>query len=68
MLVIPVYNIILAPNALVYFSYEQLQRSAGGKSISEGDKVYIIVAKENQNCADLDEDSFYPIGVAGTIA
>ena len=28
MLVIPVYNIILAPNALVYFSYEQLQRSA----------------------------------------
>ena len=68
MLVIPVYNIILAPNALVYFSYEQLQRSAGGKSISEGDKVYIIVAKENQNFADLDEDSFYPIGVAGTIA
>ena len=68
MLVIPVYNIILAPNALVYFSYEQLQRSAGGKSISEGDKVYIIVAKENQNFADLDEDSFYPIGVAGAIA
>ena len=68
MLVIPVYNIILAPNALVYFSYEQLQRSAGGKNISEGDKVYIIVAKKNQNFADLDEDSFYPIGVAGTIA
>ncbi|MBQ9015953.1 MAG: endopeptidase La [Firmicutes bacterium] len=67
MLVVPVYNMILTPDATVYFQMDQLKRSAGGREISNHERVILIVAKENEDFASLDEDSFYPIGVAGTI-
>ena len=68
MLVIPVYNMILTPDATVYFQMEQLKRSAKGQGIAVGEKVILIVAKENEDYSSLNENSFYPIGVAGTIA
>ena len=67
MLVVPVFNMILAPDATLYFQTEQLRRSAGGKGVAENEKVVIIVAKENGSFTELNEDSFYPIGVAGTV-
>ena len=67
MLVVPVYNMLLTPDATVFFQMEQLRRSAGGRGISAGEKVYLIVAKENQDFDKLNEDSFYLIGVAGVI-
>ena len=67
MLVVPVYNMILTPDAAVIFQMEQLKRSAGGREISVNERVILIVAKENKEYSSLDEDSFYPIGVTGTI-
>ena len=67
MLVVPVYNMLLTPDATVFFQMDQLRRSAGGKGISAGEKVYLIIAKENQEFDKLDEDSFYLIGAAGVI-
>ena len=67
MLVVPVYNMILTPDATVFFQMDQLKRSAGGRGISVSEKVILIVAKENKEYSSLTEDSFYPIGVAGTI-
>ena len=68
MIVIPVYNMILTPDATVYCQTEQLRRSAGSKGITVGERVILIVARENQSFRDLTEESFYPIGVAGTIS
>ena len=67
MIVVPVYNMILTPDATVFFQMSQLKRSAGGRGISVSEKVILIVAKENEDFASLNEESFYPIGVAGTI-
>ena len=67
MIVVPVFNMILAPDATLYFQTEQLRRSAGGKGVAENEKVVLIVAKENRSFQELNEDGFYPIGVAGTV-
>ena len=63
MLVVPVYNMILAPDATLYFQTEQLRRSAGGKGVAVNEKVVLIVAKENGSFTELREDGFYPVGV-----
>ena len=67
MLVVPTYNMIITPDATLYFPVEQLRRSSGGKGVAVGEKVILIVAKENDPDKEITEDSFYPIGVAGTI-
>ena len=67
MIAVPVYNMILTPDANVYFGIDQIRRSAGDKGIAVGDRVILIVAKENENYADMTPESFYPIGQAGVI-
>ena len=44
MLVVPVYNMILAPDATLFFQMDQLRRSAGDKGITVNEKVILIVA------------------------
>ncbi len=67
MFVVPVYNMLLTPDATVFFPLSQLQRSAGSKNVAVQEKVILIVAKENDSFTDMTENSFYPIGVAGVI-
>ena len=67
MLVVPVYNMVLAPDSTVFFPLSLLQRSAGDRNIAVQEKVILIVARENENFTDMNETSFYPIGVAGII-
>ncbi len=67
MLVIPTYNIILSPDAAIYYPIDQLRRSSGGNGISVGERMILIVAKENRKTNELTEDSFYPVGVSGII-
>ena len=67
MIAVPVYNIILAPGASIYMGLDQIKRSAGDRAIVPGERVVLIVAKENKNINELDGDSFYPIGISGSI-
>lgn len=67
MIVIPVYNMILAPNATMYLQTEQVQRCCGGEDLAVGEIVALIVAKESTSYQNLNEDSFYPIGISGSI-
>ena len=67
MIVIPVYNVILAPKARVFMGLDQVQRSAGERIILPGERVIMIIAKENENFSDMTEHSFYPIAVSGSI-
>ena len=68
MIVVPTYNMILCPDAALYLPLDMLRRSAGHREITVGEKLILIVAKENVALADMTEDSFYPIGVSGTVA
>ena len=67
MVVVPVYNLILAPGASIYMNLDQVKRSATDKNITAGERIVLIVAKENININDLNENSFYPVGISGTI-
>ena len=65
MIVVPTYNLIVAPDATIFYPLEQLRRNAGSGGMAVGEKVIMIVAKENRNYSELREDDFYPIGVSG---
>ncbi|MBQ1492746.1 MAG: endopeptidase La [Blautia sp.] len=62
----PVYNILAVPDADVYFHVDAY-RAATGKVPTEGDRVTLIFQKEETAREDLTGDSFYPIGLMGTI-
>lgn len=68
MIVVPTYNMILAADATLFYPLEQLRRTAGSSGVTVGGKVILIVAKENKNLSELQEDDFYPIGVTGVIS
>ncbi len=67
MLIIPVNNMTLAPNALIYVSLDQLKKNAGGKGFSLHEKLVLIAQKDGVEEGKYTEESFYPIGVLGTI-
>ncbi|MBQ9437705.1 MAG: hypothetical protein IJU50_05185, partial [Lachnospiraceae bacterium] len=63
MIVIPVYNRLIVPDADIYFQTEQFKKMAGRAVMNE--KVVILICKEETNREDMTEESFYPIGVSG---
>ena len=65
MTVIPVYDKLIAPDSDVYFRRDQFRYLAGNIGIDE--KVILLVSKEDQTKAERTEDSFYPIGLSGTV-
>ena len=67
MLVVPVYNVVLAPDATIWFQTEELKKNAGAKGIAVNEKVILIVAKTKEQGEEPAEDSFYPVGAAGTV-
>ena len=68
MLVIPVYNMLLLPEANLYFQLDQLRKISGSRSITLNEKTIVILAKEKFDLSQIDEDSFYPIGVVGYVS
>ena len=68
MLVIPVYNMLLLPDANLYFQQNELRKISGSRSIVLNEKTIVILAKEKLDLKDMKEDSFYPIGVVGTVS
>jgi len=67
-LVVPVYNMILLPDAVIYFSLQQLRKSSLSRNVSVNEKAVLIISKDNVKVNELSEDSFYPIGVVGVVS
>ena len=67
MIVVPVYNMILTPESNVYLGLDQVKRSAGNRAVINNERVVLVMAKVNINMSEMDKDSFYPIGISGTI-
>lgn len=67
MTVLPVYNRILVPHTTMYLQRE-LYRMLAGKDPVENEKLVMLVEKKKQGWDELTDDSFYPIGMTGTIS
>ena len=66
MAVLPVYNTLVVPDANVYFKSDSYEKMTG-KAPSIDEKVTIVIAKKSISQQEMDENSFYPIGVSGVI-
>ena len=66
MAVLPVHNIITVPDAVIYLKISMYQKLTG-KAPKVDDRVTLIVTKEDLHKEELQNDSFYPIGIAGTV-
>ena len=66
MSVIPVYNIIALPGAKLWL-HGRIYRELTGKAPAEGERVTILMQKDEQPRSALNAESFYPIGVMGSI-
>lgn len=65
MLVLPVYGRIILPDADVYFQAEEFKHLAGRAVLNE--KIVILQMKEQQKREDVNDESFYPIGIFGYV-
>jgi len=59
---------ILLPDAVIYFSLQQLRKSSLSRNVSVNEKAVLIISKDNVKVNELSEDSFYPIGVVGVVS
>lgn len=66
MFVIPVYNVLALPDASLYLKTDLCKRMTG-KLPQVDEKVVLLLLRENKSREDLDENSFYPVGVMGVI-
>ncbi len=65
MIVIPVYNKLVAPDADVFFRLDQFRYLAGRAAPEE--KAVILMARQEEKREDMTDDSFYPVGVSGVV-
>lgn len=63
---LPVYTTITVPDSTLWYQVE-LYKNMTGKDPLVGEKIYIIIAKEEMAIDDLGPENVYPIGVAGSI-
>ena len=66
MTVLPVYNMVTVPDSSIYIKTDNYKRMTG-KNPEKDEKVTIIVAKRQIKRKDIDNDSFYPVGISGVI-
>lgn len=65
-IIVPVYNSVVLPNTNLYLQTESF-RNVTKRDPAVGDRVIILISKEELTNRDYTEDSFYPIGVSGKI-
>ena len=66
MISIPLYNVLLVPDANVYFKTDQF-RYLARRDAQVNDRVVLIPCKKEEKRENLTDESFYPIGVTGFV-
>ena len=66
MVVIPIYNLLLVPDANIYLKADQYRHLAR-RYAEVNDRVVLLSCKKEQHRKDMTEDSFFPIGVTGFV-
>ena len=67
MIVVPVYNRLILPDADIYFATQEFTQLAGRMPAAE-EKVVLLVSKQEVKRDSLSKDSFYPVGVSGIVS
>ena len=67
MAVLPLYNVLTVPDATVYLKTKRYQGMVGGLP-RVGEKMTLIIMKQKLEREALTQDSFYPVGVSGTVS
>ena len=66
MAVLPLYNILLVPHANIYLKIDRYRSMVGGIP-RIGEKMTLLLMKDRYARSELTPDSFYPVGVSGTV-
>ena len=66
MVVIPIYNLLLVPDANVYLKSDQYRHLAR-RYAQVNDRVVLLSCKKEEHRKDMTEESFFPIGVTGYV-
>ena len=66
MAILPVYNIVTVPDSNIYFRTDYYKMMTD-KIPAVGEKITMVVLKEDLSRSAFTEDSFYPIGINGFI-
>ena len=66
MTIYPIYNRVVTPFSNIFIQSEHYQKITG-KSPELDDQVIFLIQKDNKSWETFEDDSFYPIGVSGTI-
>ena len=66
MVVIPIYNLLLVPDANIYLKSDQYRHLAR-RYAEVNDRVVLLSCKKEEHRKDMTEDSFFPIGVTGFV-
>lgn len=64
--VIPVFNVVLVPDANLYFK-KNIFNALSGRNAEKGMDVLVLASKEEDYSEKLDLEDFHEIGVAGTV-
>ncbi len=63
---LPIYNTLAVPDANIYLKSDYYEEMTG-KEPAIDDRVILMVLKEDCSKDEIDENSFYPIGISGVI-
>ena len=66
MAVLPIYNTITVPDSNIYLKTDYYQKMTGKVPVVE-DRITIVIMKEDLARNELTSDSFFPIGISGSI-
>ncbi len=67
MTVLPLYNVLVLPHSYMYFQ-TQVFRASAGSDVQQDDTVVLLILKDEMERKEIQADSFYPVGVEGTVA
>ncbi len=66
MIVLPLYNHFILPNATIYISNDEISER-NLLRLKEGERVILIHARKEVTPEELTQDAFFPLGVNGTV-
>ena len=66
MTIIPTYNLLLVPSADVHLR-KKMYKDVTGRDPEVDERVTMIVARKEVRRAEFTSESFYPVGLYGTI-
>lgn len=67
MTVLPVYNMITVPDSNIYIKTDTYKKMTG-KIPEAGEKITVIIAREQISRRQIQNDSFYTVGISGVIS